>query len=29
MRSRSGTIRKIEARHHWRKVERIDDLARG
>jgi fructose-1,6-bisphosphatase II len=23
MRSRSGTIRRIEARHHWRKVEQI------
>jgi fructose-1,6-bisphosphatase II len=29
MRSRSGTIRRIEARHHWKKVEQIDDLTRG
>jgi fructose-1,6-bisphosphatase II len=26
MRSRSGTIRRIEARHHWKKIEQIDDL---
>jgi fructose-1,6-bisphosphatase II len=29
MRSRSGTIRRIEARHHWKKVEQIDDMSRG
>ena len=28
MRSRSGTVRRIETDHHWRKLQQIDDAAR-